>query len=204
MDMDSRVIVATSGGYKASPPHAIRFDSLVRHAVNLSGCEGTPRVCTITTAYGDDSIIRGRLDEAGRIADFAHSNLALFPRPNIEHIEEHLMAQHVIWVHGGSVAGMLTVWRLHGLDGILRRAWESGVVLAGTSAGSLCWHVGGPTDSYGSKIDEFVDGLRLLPYGNSVHFDSEPERRAVLTDMILGGRIPVSYCAEDGVGLVYR
>jgi peptidase E len=67
----------------------------------------------------------------------------------IEDIHAHLLAQDVVWVAGGSVANLLALWRLHGVDTAMREVWEAGVVLSGNSAGSLCWHVGGATDSFG-------------------------------------------------------
>ena len=88
----------------------------------------------------------------------------------------HLLAQDVIWVGGGSVAALLAVWRLHGLESIMREAWEQGVVLAGSSAGSICWHAGGTTDSFGPELRPVTDGLALIPASNSVHHDSEPQR----------------------------
>ena len=72
--------------------------------------------------------------------------------PNVPDVRAHLLAQDVIWVGGGSTANLLALWRLHGLDTILRECWEAGVVLKGVSAGSLCWHVGGTTDSFGPTL----------------------------------------------------
>ena len=67
------------------------------------------------------------------LAGFDLTHLHLFPMPNVEDVEGHLMAQDVVWVNGGSVANLLAVWRVHGLDAILRRVWQAGVVLAGVS-----------------------------------------------------------------------
>lgn len=54
--------------------------------------------------------------------------------PNIADLREHLLSQDVVWVWGGSVAGLLAIWRLHGLDSVFREVWQSGVVLTGVSA----------------------------------------------------------------------
>ena len=81
--------------------------------------------------------------DAARFAGFEASHLALFPMPNVDDPRAHLLAQDVVWVWGGSVAGLLAMWRLHGVDAAMREAWEAGVVLTGVSAGSICWHVGG-------------------------------------------------------------
>lgn len=119
-------------------------------------------------------------------------------------VRAHLLAQDVILVNGGSVVNLMAVWRAHGLPAILRECWEAGVVLAGWSAGSLCWHVGGPTDSYRDGLDPFLDGLGLLPYSNGVHddFAGQPRRR-VYRVMVADGTLPPGYAGEDGVGLHY-
>jgi peptidase E len=102
------------------------------------------------------------------------------------------------------VANLLAVWRVHGLDEIFRRVWEAGVVLAGVSAGSICWHVGGTTDSFGPDLRAVTNGLALLPYGNGVHYDSEARRRPLVHRLVAEGVLPLTYCTDDGVGLVYR
>jgi peptidase E len=119
-------------------------------------------------------------------------------------VRAHLLAQDVILVEGGSVVNLMAVWRAHGLPPILRECWERGVVLAGTSAGSLCWHTGGPTDSYRDALDPFTDGLALVPYSNGVHDDlADQPRRETYRRMVGDGVLPAGYATEDGVGLHY-
>jgi peptidase E len=118
-------------------------------------------------------------------------------------VRAFLLDQDVVWVGGGSVANLLAVWRTHRLDEVFRECWESGVVLGGVSAGSICWHVGGPTDSFGSDLRAVLDGLALLPYGNGVHYDSEEQRRPLLHRLVGDRTLPTSFATDDGVGLVY-
>jgi peptidase S51-like protein len=78
------------------------------------------------------------------------------------------------------------------------------VVLAGWSAGSLCWHVGGPTDSVGDNLDPFTGGLAFLPYSNGVHDDLDDQpRRTAFRELVANGTLPAGYATEDGTGLVY-
>ena len=77
-------------------------------------------------------------------------------------------------------------------------------VLGGVSAGSICWHVGGATDSYGPTLRPFTEGLGWLPYGNGVHYDSEDQRRPLMHRLVGDGTLPTSHCTDDGVGLIYR
>ena len=79
-----------------------------------------------------------------------------------------------------------------------------GTVLGGVSAGSICWHVGGPTDSFGKDLAPVTDALAFLPYGNGVHYDSEEQRRPLLHELVRTGVLPMSYATDDRVAIVYR
>src|SRR6202020_2068775 len=105
------------------------------------------------------------------------SHLALFPMPNVADPEDLLLSQDVIFVGGGSVGNMLALRRAHGLGGIMRKAGQAGSVLAGSSAGGICWFEGGTTDSFGRELRAFTDGLGFLPGSYCPHYHSEPGRR---------------------------
>ena len=203
MPADAPTILATSGGYRPADRHRLDFAPLVLHAVELSGATGAPRVCHLGTAGGDQRWFNAELDEAGRAAGFDLSHLNLFAMPSVEDVEGHLLEQDVVWVNGGSVANLLAVWRVHELDQIFPRVWQAGVVLAGVSAGSICWYLGGTTDSFG-PLRAVTNGLALLPYANGVHYDSETDRRPLVQRLVADGTLPETHCTDDGVGLVYR
>ncbi len=198
-------ILATSGGFLPSDrgPFQWRRGPLIEHAIELAGAPEQPRICHIGTAQGDSLNGIAGFYRAFAGSDVRASHLELFPMPNVTDVRAHLLAQDVIWVGGGSVANLLAVWRVHALDAVLRECWESGVVLAGVSAGSICWHVGGPTDSFGLQLRPVTNGLALLPYGNGVHYDSEEQRRPLLHRLVGDGTLPTSYATDDGVGLSY-
>jgi peptidase E len=202
---DEPTILATSGG--AVPSRRIRWEvgPLTDYAVELAGVAGrAPRVCFLATACGDSSeVLRGFYDAALQ-RGFHASHLALFPMPNVLDMRELLLGQDVIWVSGGSVAGLLAMWRLHGVDELMREAWQAGVVLTGVSAGSLCWHVGGTTDSFGTDLRPVTNGLGLIPYSNGVHYDSEEQRRPLFQQLVADGVLPDGYATDDGTGLLYR
>lgn len=183
----------------------VAFDALVHHAVEPSGVHGRrPRILYVGTAIGDAEHFTARMTEAARVAGFDLTPLHLFPMPNLDDLESAVLGQDVVWVMGGSVANLLAVWRVHGLDAIFRRAWEAGVVLSGVSAGSICWFKGGPTDSFGPELRPLTDALGLLPYGNGVHYDTDQGRRPLVHRLVADGTLPVTHCTDDGVGLVYR
>jgi peptidase E len=180
----------------------MRPGRIFTRALELSGSD-RPRVLFILTASGDDPQYLAAMYSALADTDCDVDHLALFPQPN-RPVDEAIDKADVVWVGGGSVANLLALWRLHGVDTALRRAWESGTVLGGVSAGSICWHVGGPTDSFGKELAPITDALGFLPYGNGVHYDSEEQRRPLLHELVSSGTLPESYATDDRVAIVYR
>ena len=124
--------------------------------------------------------------------------------PNVDDITAHLLDQDVVWVFQGSVAGVLAMWRLQGVDTAMRTAWQAGVVLTGISAGSICWHAGGTTDSFGPDLQPVTDGLGFVPYANGVHYDSEQQRRPLLHSLVGDGVLPAAYATDDGACVLYH
>jgi peptidase E len=117
-------------------------------------------------------------------------------------LEQLVLEQDIVYVGGGSMRNMLAIWRAHELDGALVRAWERGVVLAGLSAGAMCWFHTGVTRSSGPP--EAIAGLALLPGSLTVHADGEPERLPVWLHGVRSGEIPGGWALDDGVGLHFR
>jgi peptidase E len=202
---DAPTILATSGGSRRGTRTYLEFAPLVFHAIELSGVVGrAPRLCHLGTANGDQRHHNAWLDEAGRAAGIDVTHLNLFPMPGVGDMAGLLFEQDVVWVGGGSVANLLALWRLHGLDRIFEEVWRAGVVLAGVSAGSICWHTGGTTDSFGPDLRAVTNGLGFIPFSNGVHYDSEMQRRPMFQKLIADGTLPDGYATDDGVGLVYR
>ncbi|MGH7911963.1 MAG: Type 1 glutamine amidotransferase-like domain-containing protein [Candidatus Dormibacteraceae bacterium] len=203
MPAQQPTILATSGGVRPSRRHVVSPGPLLWHALELGGGGDRPKLCYLGTAGGDDLSWQAHLFDAFSGTGVEVSCLRLFPMPSVPDLRAHLLAQDVVWVGGGSVAGLLAMWRLHGLDEIFREVWEAGVVLSGVSAGSLCWHVGGTTDSFGPELRPVTDGLALVPYANGVHYDAEPQRRPLLQKLVGDGTLPGAYATDNGVGLLY-
>lgn len=205
MPADEPTILATSGGIVAGRRTRWEVGPLTDYAIELSGVTGrSPRVCFLGTAGGDNPAGITDFYNAAHLRGLAPSHLQLFLMPNVDDIRAHLLGQDVIWVFGGSVAGLLAMWRLHGVDTVMREAWEAGVVLTGVSAGSICWHVGGPTDSFGPQLRPITNGLALVPFSAGVHYDSEPQRRPMFRSLVAAGTLPAGYATDDGTGVLYR
>ena len=204
MPAASPTILATSGGLRRDGRSDVSFAPLVFHAIELSGVTGrAPRLCHLGTAGGDQRYFQAMLNDAGQAAGITVSHLNLFSMPNTDDMTGLLLEQDAVWVGGGSVANLLALWRLHGLDESFRQAWAAGVVLSGVSAGSICWHVGGTTDSFGPDLRPVTNGLAFLPFSNGVHYDSEEQRRPLYQRLIADGTLPDGYATDDGTGLVY-
>ena len=186
---------------------------LLEHVLALGAARrvaaGPVRLCYVPTAVGDDpAAVNAYQRVFGGRDDVVLSVLGLFPRPSVSDLRTHLLTQDVVLVEGGSVVNLMAVWQAHGLPAVLRECWEAGVVLAGPSAGSLCWHVGGPTDAWSpagsDRLAPFTGGLALLPLSNSVHDDAADQPcRAAYRQLVASGELPGGYATEDGVGLHY-
>jgi len=194
--MAERWIVAMGGGAEDEE----RVRALVGHPLALSGRE-RPQVALVSVATGDDpaGIVRFHELLRGR-ADVVH--VPFFPWPPAD-ARDRVMGSDVVFVDGGNTANMLAVWRTHGFDGLLREAWEAGVVLTGWSAGMICWYEAGVTDSFGPQLEGMRDGLGFLAGSACPHYDGEERRRPVYRGLVADG-FPAGVAAEDGVGIVYR
>jgi peptidase E len=196
-------IVATSIGFDGDDV-ALHPGPAYAEALRLAQPGGRrARVCIVATAVGDDSTWLMKFYAAFAELDAELSHLALFPRPNHDDPRAHLLRQDVIWVAGGSTVNLLALWRAHGLDTVFHDCWQAGIVLMGVSAGSVCWHAGGTTDSYGLRLRPVTDALAFLPYSNSPHHDAEKQRRPLFHDLIAQGVLPDGYATDNGAGLVY-
>lgn len=201
--MTIRRIMATSGGFVSTD----RWDVMepgetFLRMLALTGKE-RPRVCFILTASGDNPGYLSKSYAAMSELNCAVTHLQLFTQPNAS-VKEHLLNSDVIWVGGGSVANLLALWKLHEVDVVLREAYESGVILGGVSAGSLCWFQGGPTDSFGPELRPITNGLGFLPFGNAVHYDSEAKRRPMAHELIENETFKRIYATDDGVGILFE
>jgi dipeptidase E len=186
--MADRTIVPMGGG---------RFcEGAARFLVELTGKE-RPQVLYIGTAAAEDPSAALRMyDNFAGLAEV--SRLEFFPWPP-DDLRSVVLDSDLVFVGGGNTSNMLAIWQVHGVDGLLREAWERGIVLAGSSAGGICWFEHGVTDSFGPQLER-MDCLGFLPGSFCPHWDDEELRRPryheLLKDGLAGG-----YAADAGVGL---
>ena len=182
------------GGHAMQPGEPL--DDLL---LELTGAS-RPRMLLVPTASAESEAYVVRFYEAfARRAEASHLSLFDIPPPDIRSI---VLDQDAIFVGGGNTANMLAIWRVHGVDRFLREAWEAGVVLAGVSAGSICWFEAGVTDSFREELDG-LDCLGFLPGSNCPHYDGEATRRPAYHRLVADG-FPAGLAADDFVGLRFN
>jgi dipeptidase E len=192
-------IFAVGGAYFGDPS----AEALHRFVASLTASP-RPRVCFLPTATGDDPRATTAFYRAAAAIDAVATDVQLFWRET-EDLRATLLAQDVIWVAGGNTANALAVWRVHGIDAILREAWEQGIVLTGSSAGMICWFESSVTDSFSvNRLAPLHDGLGLLAGSACPHYDGEPARRPAYTRLVAEGTLPPGHAADDGVGILFE
>ncbi|MGN6664603.1 MAG: Type 1 glutamine amidotransferase-like domain-containing protein [Solirubrobacterales bacterium] len=210
MGADGRLPAATTpvrrvlalGGHEFSSRPADRAvcELLLRLAGERGGSR--PRLCILPTASGDTSEQIASFYAAFGERSCDPSDVSLFRlgrRPLA--LRDHLLSQDLIYVGGGSMVNLLAVWEAHDVASILGLAWRQGIVLAGQSAGAMCWFEAGITKSSGKPLA--ATGLGLLRGSLCVHYNDEPERRAAYLDAV-GEGMPSGYGLDDYAGLLWE
>ncbi|HWB69375.1 MAG TPA: peptidase E, partial [Solirubrobacterales bacterium] len=195
-----RILALGGHEFTTRPPDRAVCELILRLATERAG--GRPRICILPTASGDTSDLIAGFYAAFGERPCEPSDLSLFRlgrRPIA--LREHLLAQDLIYVGGGSLVNLLAVWEAHEIGAILSLAWHQGIVLAGQSAGAMCWFSAGITKSSGKPLA--AAGLGLVDGSLCVHYNNEPERRAAYLDAV-GNGMPGGYGLDDYAGLIWE
>ncbi|TES55669.1 hypothetical protein E2L07_07035 [Halalkalibacterium halodurans] len=179
-----QIIALGGGGFSMEPENPL-LDTYI-----LDQCtKANPKICFIPTASGDsEHYITKFYDFFGK-QDCQPSHLSLF-RPPTRDLESYLLDKEILYVGGGNTKNLLILWKEWGLDSILRKAWKEGILLAGISAGSICWFEEGGTDSYGdgqiahatAKLLDLLDKQGALP--KTILYCVNPNANYILASMI--------------------
>jgi dipeptidase E len=199
VDMNERLIFAMGGGGFTMEPANPLLDDFVLSLADTR----EPHILFLPTASGDTTTqinaFRSRFAERACVP----SSLSLFHlRESTRSLADTVLSQDIVYVGGGSMRNLLALWHAHGLDQLLIEAWQHGTVLAGLSAGAMCWFQGGVTRSSGPP--EPIAGLGILEGSLTVHADGEPERLPVWLASVRDGTLPGGWALDDGVGLLFR
>jgi dipeptidase E len=190
-----RIIFACGAGLQAP---------FLQYMASLTG-KPKPRICLLPTAVADSpTFIETWLERCSTLEIEPHVQKVFISSYEQKiSFEDALLSMDGIVVSGGNTLNMMAIWKAQGIDKVLKKAWEKGIVLAGGSAGSLCWFEHGTTDSRPIEITT-VDGLGFLPGSHCPHYDSEPTRRPLYHDYILAGTFKPGYACDDWAGIVFE
>ncbi|WP_274310042.1 Type 1 glutamine amidotransferase-like domain-containing protein [Solibacillus daqui] len=192
-----QIIALGGGGFSMEPDNPLLDLYIIKQAKKAN-----PKICFIPTASGDSDNYISRYYNFFNQQDCIPSHLSLFNPPTRD-LENFILEKDIVYVGGGNTKNLLTLWKEWGLDDILRKAWNQGVILAGLSAGSICWFEEGVTDSYGDGLEP-IKCLGFLKGSNCPHYDGEIERRPAYHKLIESKNIQSGVATYDGVAIHYK
>ncbi|MGX6449900.1 Type 1 glutamine amidotransferase-like domain-containing protein, partial [Patulibacter sp. S7RM1-6] len=196
--MSGAPVFCMGGGGFTMEPGRPELDAYILSLAPVS----RPRILFLPTASGDpqDQIVR-----FGRVFGAWPCRPRILPLFHLEELAEPLdrivLGQDIVYVGGGSMRNLLALWRAHGVAELLLEANRRGTVLAGLSAGAMCWMQGGVSKSSG--VPEPIDGLGLVEGSLSVHARQHPDRGVVYREAVRSGRLPDGWTADDHTGLLF-
>ncbi|MBM7632391.1 peptidase E [Geomicrobium sediminis] len=191
-----QIIALGGGGFSMEPENPLLDQYILDQAH-----KNTPKICFLPTASGDAENYISRFYNFFNQHECRPNHLSLF-EPPMRDIESFVMENDIIYVGGGNTKNLLAIWKDWGMDKILRTAWLEGKVLAGISAGSICWYEEGVTDSFGGKL-ESIRCLGFIEGSNCPHYDGEKDRRPAYHDMVESRVISPGVATDDGVAIHY-
>ena len=192
-----RQIIAMGGGGFSMEPENLLLDTYI---LNQSKKE-QPEICFVPTASGDQELYIKRFYQSFTELKCVPSHVSLF-EPNFADLEKYIMGKDILYVGGGNTRNMLVLWKEWGLDDILKKAYHNGIVLAGLSAGSICWFEEGLTDPLNGPLYK-INGLGFLRGSHCPHYDGEEKRRASYHRLLTRKVISAGYAVDDGAALHY-
>ncbi|MGI2328279.1 Type 1 glutamine amidotransferase-like domain-containing protein [Planococcus sp. YIM B11945] len=191
-----QIIALGGGGFSMEPENPLLDLYILKQSL-----KELPKICFIPTASGDSQSYTEQFYEFFNQQNCEPTHLSLF-KPPVKDLERFVLEQDILYVGGGNTKNLLALWREWGLDGIIRKAWEQGVVLAGISAGSICWFEEGVTDSFSEDLEP-IKALGFLAGSNCPHYDGEENRRPTYRRLVEEQKLQAGIAADDGVALHY-
>jgi dipeptidase E len=189
-----QIIAMGGGGFSMEPDNP----ALDQYILQQTG-KSEPAVCFLPTASADSDNYIVKFYAAFTEMDCRPTHLSLFRPPSAD-LESFVLENDVIYVSGGNTRSMLALWREWGMGEILRKAWGAGIILAGLSAGAICWFEQGVTDSVPGSLST-LSCLGFLPGSCCPHYDGEPQRRPAYHRLLSEDQILPGFGVDDGVAL---
>ncbi|MDZ5473060.1 Type 1 glutamine amidotransferase-like domain-containing protein [Bacillus sp. 31A1R] len=192
-----QIIALGGGGFSMEPENPLLDQYILKQAYTTS-----PKICFIPTASGDSENYINRFYHFFNAQNCTPSHLSLF-KPPTRDLESFILDKDILYVGGGNTKNLLALWKEWGLDLIIEKAWNEGIILAGISAGSICWFQEGVTDSFGDGLAP-IKCLGFLKGSNCPHYDGESDRRTAFHRLVRSGCIHSGIAADDGVAIHYK
>lgn len=181
------------GGY-----HFRKRNRLLENYLLAMSSQPKPRVCFLPTASAESPEEIEKFYQAFHSLPCEARHLEL-TEGDLKSVEKQILQNDILLVGGGSTKRLLAVWRRFDLEKVFKKAWQKGIVLAGISAGSLCWFEEGVAQSH--KGLDVVKGLGVLKGSHCVHYDRQKKRRKVYSEFLKQKKIKSGFAVEDGVAL---
>jgi peptidase E len=188
-------IFVTGGGYDVAT---------ITYLIQLTGKQN-PKICFLPTPVGDNELYINKWFETAKTLPIQPFVQKVFIGSSEQKrsFEETLLQMDAILVTGGNTLNAIALWKAHGIDAILRKAWEKGIVLSGPSAGAICWFNEGLSDSRPSQLSR-VTCLGFLPGSNCPHYHTEKDRRPTYLRMVQEQKLLPGYACDETAGLYFE
>lgn len=194
---DRTILAAGSGGTAWTHP------AFLRYLIGLTK-KPNPKIAFVPTASGDNPTTILNWYAACESLPMRPFVVKTFiaSAPGQRSFEEQILDMDAIVVGGGNTLNMIAIWKAQGIDTVLRNAYERGIIMAGGSAGSLCWFQGGYSDSRPKNLT-IVNGLGYLPWSHCPHYHSEPGRKPLYFQAILDGKLANGYACDNEAAVLF-
>ena len=185
--MEKHIVSIGGGGFGRS----ISSFLIEKYLLSLSDSD-CPRICFLPTATGDNDTYIVRFYSVFTKLKCIPTHIEFFKR-TID-IKNHILDQDIVFVGGGNTKSMLAVWRDWGMNNILKKAYDKGIIMSGVSAGAICWFTSGVTDSWDNKL-QLLPCLDFLSGVCCPHYDEEPSRipyvKKILKEKIISNCVSI-------------
>lgn len=192
-----QIIAAGGGGFMMEPRNPL-LDLYILAQANKKN----PRICFLPTASGDSQGLINYFEQSFEKFP-CHPSVLELVSPKVANLEGFLLSQDIIYVGGGNTKTMLGIWKEWGIPDILKKAYQKGIILAGISAGSVCWHEACVSDSIPGKFI-VLPCLGFIKGSNCPHYSSQSGRPSAYHRFLKKEQIMDGYATDDGVALHYK
>ena len=187
-----RQIIAISG--RAFASSSTNHMSLFDYALAQSN-QKSPKVGLLNQASAEDPHHAAFFEQKCHNLGAIPTQFSLFGRVDLKKVTTEILKQDLIFVGGGNTLSMLALWKAYDLDQTLYQAYQKGCVLAGVSAGAICWFEQAMSDSVWPLAP--LEGLKWIKGSLCTHYDSEVERRPLTLKSLKDKKLIDGFALDD-------